>query len=143
MDAWMQNKVSGFGRRLKVLLKAREKQHAAEIAKLRRSHAAAVDRLTLENSQLCARVQRGVDEVRIRNGFDTKERFLLKRIRELEEEVSGCVGVCFFLVLIWRGSETGPGRSAQGNVGVGREQSHCKREAEEGTEAGAEGSGPV
>jgi hypothetical protein len=95
MDAWMQNKVSGFGRRLKVLLKAREKQHAAEIAKLRRSHAAVVDRLTLENSQLCARVQRGVDEVRIRNGFDTKERLLLKRIRELEEEVSERFGICF------------------------------------------------
>ena len=78
-----------------MLLKAREKQHAAEIAKLRRSHAAAVDRLALENSQLCARVQRGVDEVRIRNGFDTKERLLLKRIRELEEEVSERFGICF------------------------------------------------
>ena len=92
----MQNKVSGFGKRLKVLLKAREKQHAREIAKLQQTHAGVTERLTLENSHLHARLQRGVDEIRILNGFDTKERLLLKRIRELEEEVD-CVVNCFLV----------------------------------------------
>jgi len=76
-----------------VILKACEKQHAREIAKLHQAHAGVTERLALENSHLHARLQRGVDEIQIRNGFDTKERLLLKRIRDLEEEV-GLVVVC-------------------------------------------------
>lgn len=73
----------------KVLLRRKDKECEQTVQDLKQSHRAEIVRLKVELEKAKRVAERGVNEVVVRNGFDTKERELRKRIDTLTHERDG------------------------------------------------------
>lgn len=81
-----QSKLAGHEAMAKVLLRRKEKECEQTVQDLKQKHRAEVVQLKVELGKAKRVAERGVNEVVVRNGFDTKERALLKRIDALTHE---------------------------------------------------------
>jgi hypothetical protein len=84
-----QSKLAGQEAMTKVLLRRKDKECEQMVQDLKQSHRAEVVRLKVELEKAKRVAERGVNEVVVRNGFDTKERELRKRIDTLTHERDG------------------------------------------------------
>ena len=83
----LQGKLVAQEIRTKESLRQNDLRHEMAFAEARLEHNAQLERLKEVNAKLVEQVTKGVDEARVRNDADARERTLKKRIRELEQEV--------------------------------------------------------
>jgi predicted DNA-binding protein (UPF0251 family) len=86
---FLQSKLAGQEAMTKVLLKGKDKERDQIVQELKQTHRVEVMRLKVELEKAKRLVEEGVNEVVVRNGFDTKKRELLKRIDTLTHERDG------------------------------------------------------
>jgi len=73
----------------KVLVKQNDKEWEQRMNELKQEHKAEVVKLKVELKAQKILTERAQDDAKVRNGFDTKERALLKEIRDLKNERDG------------------------------------------------------
>lgn len=76
---------------MKVLSKQKDDEWEKKLNELKQTHKAEIVKLKVELKAQKNLLQRSQDEVKARNGFDTKERALLQEIRRLKDEREGLV----------------------------------------------------
>jgi chromosome segregation ATPase len=85
----LESKLSGHDAMMKAALKRGEEGHKRAVEAIQREHKEAMVKLKVELKKLERKVEQGVNEALLRNGFDTKERALLRQIEELTQRIKG------------------------------------------------------